>query len=108
LTPCSFDLICTNPPFGTPKFGKSQGEAKKAHEKAMQEILQAKKAFEIETRAQCRAAACRKLNASMRSHLKHSRCSRTAWLGVKQSPGRGGPRGSWFEYAATVMASLVG
>ncbi len=39
LKPCSFDLICTNPPFGTPKFSKSQDDAKRNHEKAMGEIL---------------------------------------------------------------------
>ena len=36
----TFDLICTNPPFGTPKFSKGQDSAKLAHEAAMQEILQ--------------------------------------------------------------------
>jgi len=39
LKPCSFDLICTNPPFGTPKFKKTQAEAKKAYEKDMARIL---------------------------------------------------------------------
>ncbi|MGY0780578.1 type I restriction enzyme M protein [Azospirillum brasilense] len=39
LEPGSFDLICTNPPFGTPKFSKSQDTAKKSHEEAMQAIL---------------------------------------------------------------------
>lgn len=39
LKPGSFDLICTNPPFGTPKFNKGQDEAKKAHEEAMQKLL---------------------------------------------------------------------
>ena len=39
LEPGSFDLICTNPPFGTPKFNKGQEEAKKAHEEAMEKIL---------------------------------------------------------------------
>jgi type I restriction enzyme M protein len=39
LEPGTFDLICTNPPFGTPKFNKGQDEAKKAHEEAMQKIL---------------------------------------------------------------------
>jgi len=39
LKPCSFDLICTNPPFGTPKFKKNQSEAKKAYEKDMERIL---------------------------------------------------------------------
>jgi type I restriction enzyme M protein len=40
LEPGSFDLICTNPPFGTPKFNKNQQEAKKAHEAAMEAILE--------------------------------------------------------------------
>ena len=40
LKPCSFDLICTNPPFGTPKFKKTQAEAKKAYEKDMARILE--------------------------------------------------------------------
>ena len=40
LKPGSFDLICTNPPFGTPKFNKNQTEAKKAHEEAMARILE--------------------------------------------------------------------
>jgi type I restriction enzyme M protein len=40
LQPASFDLICTNPPFGTPKFNKGQDEAKKAHEAAIEEILE--------------------------------------------------------------------
>lgn len=35
----TFDLICTNPPFGTPKFNKGQDEAKRAHEEAMESIL---------------------------------------------------------------------
>ncbi|MCK6586700.1 MAG: SAM-dependent methyltransferase, partial [Polyangiaceae bacterium] len=39
LKPGSFDLICTNPPFGTPKFSKGQEEAKRHHEKAMAGIL---------------------------------------------------------------------
>ena len=39
LEPGTFDLICTNPPFGTPKFKKGQEEAKKAHERAMEKIL---------------------------------------------------------------------
>lgn len=39
MKPCSFDLICTNPPFGTPKFGKNHDEAKKAYEKDMAKIL---------------------------------------------------------------------
>lgn len=40
LEPGTFDLICTNPPFGTPKFNKGQEEAKKAHEEAMGKILE--------------------------------------------------------------------
>lgn len=40
LKPGSFDLICTNPPFGTPKFSKNQEDAKKAHEEAMAKILE--------------------------------------------------------------------
>lgn len=40
LQPCSFDLICTNPPFGTPKFKKGQQKAKKAYEADMQLILE--------------------------------------------------------------------
>jgi type I restriction enzyme M protein len=39
LKPCSFDLICTNPPFGTPKFSASQGKAKKSYEEAKEQIL---------------------------------------------------------------------
>ena len=39
LRPCSFDLICTNPPFGTPKFSKSQASAKKAYAEAKERIL---------------------------------------------------------------------
>ena len=39
LKACSFDLICTNPPFGTPKFGKGQEQAKRNHEQAMEEML---------------------------------------------------------------------
>lgn len=39
LEPGSFDLICTNPPFGTPKFNKGQEEAKRAHEEAMELML---------------------------------------------------------------------
>lgn len=39
LKPGSFDLICTNPPFGTPKFNKGQEEAKRAHDEAMQTLL---------------------------------------------------------------------
>jgi len=40
LQPCSYDLICTNPPFGTPKFSKSQAKAKKAYEQAKERILE--------------------------------------------------------------------
>lgn len=40
LQPGTFDLICTNPPFGTPKFNKGQEEAKRAHEEAMEKILE--------------------------------------------------------------------
>ncbi len=40
LKPCSYDLICTNPPFGTPKFSKNQEKAKKAYEQAKELILE--------------------------------------------------------------------
>jgi type I restriction enzyme M protein len=40
LKPGSFDLICTNPPFGTPKFGKTQEESKKNYERNMEQILE--------------------------------------------------------------------
>ncbi|MEQ8819808.1 MAG: N-6 DNA methylase [Sumerlaeia bacterium] len=40
LKPCTVDLLCTNPPFGTPKFKKSQEESKKAYEKDMERILE--------------------------------------------------------------------
>jgi len=40
LKPCSFDLICTNPPFGTPKFSKGQDEAKARHEQDMERLLE--------------------------------------------------------------------
>jgi len=40
LKPCSADLICTNPPFGTPKFGKGKESQKKAYEKDMNRILE--------------------------------------------------------------------
>lgn len=40
LKPGSFDLICTNPPFGTPKFGKNEQEGKKNYEAKMERILQ--------------------------------------------------------------------
>lgn len=41
LKPCSFDLICTNPPFGTPKFGndKKGSDSKKVYEANMEQIL---------------------------------------------------------------------
>lgn len=40
LKPCTVDLICTNPPFGTPKFKKTQEESKAAYEKDMERILE--------------------------------------------------------------------
>jgi type I restriction enzyme M protein len=40
LKPASFDLICTNPPFGTPKFKKGQDELKRQYEAEMEKILQ--------------------------------------------------------------------
>lgn len=40
LQPCSYDLICTNPPFGTPKFSQNQATAKKAYEKNKEFILE--------------------------------------------------------------------
>ena len=39
LEPGSFDLICTNPPFGTPKFKKGQADARRRYEEEMGEIL---------------------------------------------------------------------
>ncbi|MFV5264562.1 HsdM family class I SAM-dependent methyltransferase [Acinetobacter courvalinii] len=41
LKPNSFDLICTNPPFGTPKFGKDKkgNESKQNYEANMEQIL---------------------------------------------------------------------
>jgi type I restriction enzyme M protein len=39
LKPCSFDLICTNPPFGTPKFGKGKAQQKKEYQEKMNTIL---------------------------------------------------------------------
>jgi type I restriction enzyme M protein len=39
LKPGSFDLICTNPPFGTPKFSKTQDESRSGYEKDMENIL---------------------------------------------------------------------
>lgn len=38
LAPCSFDLICTNPPFGS-NSSKKDGESKKYHEANMEQIL---------------------------------------------------------------------
>jgi type I restriction enzyme M protein len=40
LEPGTFDLICTNPPFGTPKFSKGQDASKKDYEEGMQKILE--------------------------------------------------------------------
>ena len=40
LQPCSYDLICTNPPFGTPKFKQGQEKARKAYEADMEKILE--------------------------------------------------------------------
>lgn len=40
LEPCQYDLICTNPPFGTPKFAKNQATAKAAYEKNKEVILE--------------------------------------------------------------------
>src|SRR5262249_57033489 len=34
-----FDRICANPPFGTPKFSKTQVESKKKYEQDMEDIL---------------------------------------------------------------------
>lgn len=39
LEPGTFDLICTNPPFGTPKFNKGQDASKKDYEEGMRKIL---------------------------------------------------------------------
>ncbi|HUY34890.1 MAG TPA: N-6 DNA methylase [Pirellulales bacterium] len=39
LRPASFDLVCTNPPFGTPKFKKGQEKARKNYETDMEKIL---------------------------------------------------------------------
>ena len=39
LEPGTFDLICTNPPFGTPKFSKGQDASKKDYEEGMEKIL---------------------------------------------------------------------
>jgi type I restriction enzyme M protein len=35
----TYDLICTNPPFGTPKFGKGKAEQKKKYQEDMNNIL---------------------------------------------------------------------
>jgi type I restriction enzyme M protein len=40
LQPCSYALICTNPPFGTPKFKQGQEKARKAYEADMEKILE--------------------------------------------------------------------
>lgn len=40
LQPGSFDLILTNPPFGTPKFKKNQAEARREYERNMEQILE--------------------------------------------------------------------
>jgi len=39
LKPNSFDLLTINPPFGTPKFGKGQADAKARYEEEMEKIL---------------------------------------------------------------------
>ncbi len=39
LKPCSYDLICTNPPFGTPKFKKGQERSREQYEEDMGKIL---------------------------------------------------------------------
>jgi type I restriction enzyme M protein len=39
LEPGTFDLICTNPPFGTPKFKKGQEKSKEQYEEDMGKIL---------------------------------------------------------------------
>lgn len=39
LKPNSFDLICTNPPFGTPSFGKNEQESKADYERHMEQVL---------------------------------------------------------------------
>lgn len=39
LKPGTFDLICTNPPFGTPKFKKGQEAGRKQYEEDMEKIL---------------------------------------------------------------------
>lgn len=40
LKPCSYDLICTNPPFGTAKFGKDEAEARERYEANREKILE--------------------------------------------------------------------
>ena len=40
LKPCSYDLVCTNPPFGTPKFKKGQEKARQQYEEDMGKILE--------------------------------------------------------------------
>jgi type I restriction enzyme M protein len=39
LKPLSYDLICTNPPFGTPKFKKGHEEKRRQYEEEMEKIL---------------------------------------------------------------------
>lgn len=39
LKACSYDLICTNPPFGTPKFKKGEDARRQQHEEDMGKIL---------------------------------------------------------------------
>jgi type I restriction enzyme M protein len=40
LQPCGYDLICANPPFGTPKFKQGQEKARRAYEADMEKILE--------------------------------------------------------------------
>ncbi len=40
LKPCSFAVICTNPPFGTPKFKKTEDDAKAKFNADMQKVLE--------------------------------------------------------------------
>ena len=40
MEPGSFDLVVTNPPFGTPKFKKGQDEARRRYAEEMEKILQ--------------------------------------------------------------------
>jgi type I restriction enzyme M protein len=49
LKPNSFDLICTNPPFGTPKFGAKEQEAKQHYEAEMEQILGGFRPAELES-----------------------------------------------------------